>query len=107
MKKEQVPAPKWWKYKKEFEQEISELDKEMTGSLRKDLVGKTIRDVKCYHFLSGAENHIRLTTDEEIVVIGANDLAVWIDSLKKLQQRIRDQEEFFKEKPKKKILSEG
>jgi len=104
LKKE--PDPKWYKYKKEFEQEISELNKEMTKSLRKNLVGKTIRDVKCYHFLT-CDNYIELTTDEEIVVIGANDLAVWIDSLKKLQQRIRDQEEFFKEKPKKKILSEG
>jgi len=96
LKKE--PDPKWWKYKREFKQEISELNKEMTTSLRKDLIGKTIHDVKCYHFLSGAENYIKLTTNEGIVVIGANDLAVWIDSVKKLQRRIRDQEEFFMEK---------
>jgi len=105
LKKDQIPDPKWWKYKREFEQEISELNKEMTDSLRENLVGKTIRDVKCHHFLS-CDNYIELTNDEGIVVIGANDLAVWIGSLKKLQRRIRDQEDFFKEKPKKKMLSE-
>jgi len=97
LSKEQVPDPKWWRYKKEFQLDIFELNKEMTKSLRKNLVGKTTHDVKCYHFLT-CDNYIELTTDEGIMVIGANDLAVWIDSLKKLQQRIKDQEDFFKEK---------
>jgi ribosomal protein S3 len=49
----------------------------MTRELRKALIGKTIKDVEV--LWNSGDVYIKLVTDKGQVLIGANDLGVWID----------------------------
>ena len=51
--------------------------RQMTRELKKALIGKTIKDVEVLK--NGGDVYIKLTTDKGQIVIGANDLGVWID----------------------------
>jgi ribosomal protein S3 len=51
--------------------------RQMTRELKKALIGKTIKDVEVLK--NGGDIYIKLTTDKGQIVIGANDLGVWID----------------------------
>jgi ribosomal protein S3 len=61
----------------------------MTRELKKALIGKTIKNVEV--LWNGGDIYIKLATDKGPIVIGANDLGVWIDKLKiyLLQQKER------------------
>jgi len=49
----------------------------MTRELKKALIGKTIKDVEV--LWNSGDIYIKLATDKGPIVIGANDLGVWID----------------------------
>jgi ribosomal protein S3 len=51
--------------------------RQMTRVLKKALIGKTIIDVEVLK--DGGDVYIKLVTDKGQVLIGANDLGVWID----------------------------
>ena len=51
--------------------------RKMTRELKKALIGKTIKDVEVLR--NGGDIYIKLATDKGPIVIGANDLGVWID----------------------------
>jgi len=51
--------------------------RQMTRELKKALIGKTIIDVEVMK--DGGDVYIKLVTDKGQVLIGANDLGVWID----------------------------
>jgi ribosomal protein S3 len=51
--------------------------RKMTRELKKALIGKTIKDVEVLR--NGGDVYIKLATDKGTIVIGANDLGVWID----------------------------
>jgi ribosomal protein S3 len=51
--------------------------RQMTRELKKALIGKTIIDVEVLK--DGGDVYIKLVTDKGQVLIGANDLGVWID----------------------------
>jgi ribosomal protein S3 len=51
--------------------------RQMTRALKKALIGKTIIDVEVLK--DGGDVYIKLVTDKGQVLIGANDLGVWID----------------------------
>jgi len=55
------------------------LEKKETKALRQRLVDRTIKDIKCYRSLSG-DSYIKIETDKGSVVIGANDLGIWLAS---------------------------
>jgi hypothetical protein len=57
---------------------IVKLKKE-TNILRKRLINKTIQDVECYHSQEG-DSYIKIEVHKGSVVIGANDLGVWVAS---------------------------
>jgi ribosomal protein S3 len=51
--------------------------RKMTRELKKALIGKTIKDVEVLR--NGGDIYIKLVTDKGTIIIGANDLGVWID----------------------------
>jgi ribosomal protein S3 len=51
--------------------------RQMTRELKKALIGKTIIDVEVMK--DGGDVYIKLVTGKGQVLIGANDLGVWID----------------------------
>jgi ribosomal protein S3 len=51
--------------------------RQMARELKKALIGKTIKDIEVLK--NGGDIYIKLTTDKGQIVIGANDLGVWID----------------------------
>jgi ribosomal protein S3 len=51
--------------------------RKMTRELKKDLIGKTIKNVEVLKY--DGDVYIKLATDKGPIVIGANDLGVWID----------------------------
>jgi hypothetical protein len=51
----------------------------MTRELKKALIGKTIKDVEVLK--NGGDIYIKLITDKGQIVVGANDLGVWIARL--------------------------
>ena len=58
---------------------VTRILEEETVNLRKCLVGKKVKDVECSHSDSG-DSYIKISTDRGSVIIGANDLGVWIAS---------------------------
>jgi len=69
------------KIKKQFLKESGKMTKE----LKKGLIGKTIKNVEVLEY--GGDVYIKVSTDKGPIVIGANDLGVWIDrpSFRKLK----------------------
>lgn len=63
---------------------IVKLKKE-TDVLRKFLVNRTIQDVECYYSPWG-DSYIKIETDKGSVVIGANDLGVWVASEEEMKK---------------------
>ena len=53
--------------------------RKMTRELKKALIGKTIKDVEVLK--NGGDIYIKLITDKGQIVVGANDLGVWIARL--------------------------
>ena len=61
----------------------------MTRELKKGLIGKTIKNVEVLKY--GGDVYIKLATDQGPIIIGANDLGVWIDrpeSFRKLKREM-------------------
>ena len=56
----------------------------MTRELKKVLIGKTIKDVEVVK--DGGDVYIKLATDKGPIVIGANELGVWIDKLERFKE---------------------
>ena len=59
--------------------------RQMTRELKKALIGKTIKDVEVLK--NGGDIYIKLITDKGQIVVGANDLGVWIDRLESSKNR--------------------
>jgi hypothetical protein len=66
----------------------------MTRELRKALIGKTIKDVEV--LWNSGDVYIKLVTDKGPIVIGANDLGVWIDKTRKFTFSNKKKEKGFK-----------
>lgn len=62
--------------------------RQMTRELKKALIGKTIKDVEVLK--NGGDIHIKLTTDKGQIVIGANDLGVWIEKPSEVKELKRE-----------------
>jgi hypothetical protein len=60
----------------------------MTRELKKVLIGKTIKDVEVVK--DGGDVYIKLATDKGPIVIGANELGVWIDKLERFKELKRE-----------------
>jgi ribosomal protein S3 len=62
--------------------------RQMTRELKKVLIGETIKDVEVLK--DGGDVYIKLTTDKGRIVIGANDLGVWIDKPDEVKELKRE-----------------
>ena len=62
--------------------------KQMTRELKKALIGKTIKDVGVLK--DGGDVYIKLAMDKGPIVIGANELGVWIDKLERFKELKRE-----------------
>jgi ribosomal protein S3 len=62
--------------------------RQMTGELKKAVVGKTIKDIEVLK--DGGDVYIKLATDKGPIVIGANELGVWIDKPERFKELKRE-----------------
>jgi hypothetical protein len=60
----------------------------MTRKLKKALIGETIKDVEVPK--NGGDVYIKLTMDKAQIVIGANDLGVWIEKPSEVKELKRE-----------------
>jgi ribosomal protein S3 len=64
----------------------------MTRELKKGLIGKTIKNVEVSKY--GGDVYIKLATDKGPIIIGANDLGVWIDRPENFRKSKREMLQF-------------
>jgi hypothetical protein len=62
--------------------------RQMTGELKKAVVGKTIKDIEVLK--DGGDVYIKLAMDKGPIVIGANELGVWIDKPERFKELKRE-----------------
>jgi hypothetical protein len=61
---------------------------QMTRELKKAVVGKTIKDVEVLK--DGGDVYIKFATDKGPIVIGANELGLWIDKPERFKELKRE-----------------
>ncbi|MGB9756275.1 MAG: hypothetical protein ACPLVJ_00630 [Candidatus Bathyarchaeales archaeon] len=73
---------------------LLKVSNQMTGELKKALVGKTIKDIEVLK--DSGDIYIQLATDKGPIVIGATELGVWIDKPERFNELKREMQQTLK-----------